>query len=395
MQAEALLASVKSSGMAGTAIAYPLDAACIAYNPAGILWVGDRLDLGFFWEHDTGSSHVSNNLFPTANGTFNGMKHDDFYFGDFAATKTFCCECFNWAIGVAVYDRDYQKTRFDKVQPLFGRTRQGLEYALVTVAPTIAIQFCECHTLGVSIDYQTERFKVEGLQTFNDFTLHPGKVTNNGHSHAHGWTATIGWRSQICDWLAFGAIYQPKTHMSKFSKYTGFLVHGRIDVPERAGAGIAIYPVCCLAVCFDAEWTRWSQIKSLSNNLLHDNTLYFLGTEHGPGAGFRDQWSYRVGVEYCLNDCWTVRAGFRHANTPTRSSQAPVNALILDLVQNYVTVGATWQYNCCNEFSGFFSYGFQHRLEGDNTIPLIPFGGGNITLKERQYVAGISWGWIF
>ncbi len=48
---------------------------------------------------------------------------------------------------------------------------------------------------------------------------------------------------------------------------------------QKELALVSIYPVCCLAVCFDAEWTRWSQIKSLSNNLLHDNTLYFLGTE--------------------------------------------------------------------------------------------------------------------
>ncbi len=396
-KAEAILASVKSTGMAATAIAYPLDAACIAYNPAGIMLVGDRLDIGAVWLHNTGSSRVSNNLSPTVNGSFEGMSRKNIYAGDIGITKQFSCECFNWALGFAAYDRNFQKTRFKKVQPLFGTTKPGLEYVHVTLAPTIAIELWECHSLGVSVDWQIERLKVNGLQNFDNplFTLHPGDVTNRGYDYSHGVTATIGWRSQIFDWLAFGATYQPKTTMSKMKKYKGFLVKGRLDVPEKVGAGIALYPIECCAIAFDVEWIRWSQVHSLSNKLLHDNVLMLLGTENGPGFGFRNQWYYRVGVDYQLDDYWTIRAGFRYAPTPVRSTQTAVNALTLDLVQNFLTVGATFRYDCNNEFSAFFAWGFRHQLKGDNVIPLIPFGGGNVSLKEQKYAAGLSWGWLY
>jgi len=39
--------SVKSEGMAGTAIAFPQDSLTIATNPAGLLSVGDTFDVGF------------------------------------------------------------------------------------------------------------------------------------------------------------------------------------------------------------------------------------------------------------------------------------------------------------------------------------------------------------
>ncbi len=49
--AEAIYASVKATGMAATCVAYPLDTLVVAYNPAGITDVGDRIDLEGGWVH--------------------------------------------------------------------------------------------------------------------------------------------------------------------------------------------------------------------------------------------------------------------------------------------------------------------------------------------------------
>ena len=43
---EALLASVKTTGMAATGVAYPQDSLATAFNPAGMADVGDRIDMG-------------------------------------------------------------------------------------------------------------------------------------------------------------------------------------------------------------------------------------------------------------------------------------------------------------------------------------------------------------
>lgn len=399
-----VLASVKSNGMGQAAIAYPLDTLSIAYNPAGMLMVGDRLDLEFYWMHNKGSSRFSDNINSGVNGHFDSLHPKDIFLGAFGIVRQFgveapfeWCDCINGAIGIVGYDRDFRKTRFKREQPLFGNTRQGFEFALATISPAIAFELGECHSFGISFDWQVERVKLNGLETFDQpfISIHQGEGTNRSYNYAHGVTLTLGWRSQIWDCLAFGAVYQPKTHMSRFNKYKGFLVRGRLDVPEKIGLGFALYPCPCLAICFDAEWLRWNRVRGRSNSLLHDNVLMAFGSNNGPGFGFRNQWLYRVGIDYQVDDYWTIRAGFMHANTPLRSSQAFLNSLTLDLVQNYVTVGATWRFNCWNEFSAFFAYGFRHRLEGENAIPLIPFGGGDVNLNERKMVAGLSWGWIF
>ncbi|MCE5317652.1 MAG: hypothetical protein LLG04_09910, partial [Parachlamydia sp.] len=252
-KAEAFWASVKSTGMAGAAIAYPLDSLCIAYNPAGLVLVRNRVDGGFYYLNNTGDIHIRNSLTSDANGRFNGMGRRNFYFGDFGLASSWCWECFNWSLGVAVYNNNFQKTRFQKVEHLFGTEKQGMEFINYTVSPAIAFQIWECHSLGVSVDWQIERLRIDGLENFDDpfVTIHRGHVTNNKNSYAHGVGATIGWRTQIFDCLAVGATYRFRTHMSKFNRSNGFLVRGRIDVPERFGVGFAWYACPPLVVCFD------------------------------------------------------------------------------------------------------------------------------------------------
>ena len=398
--AEAILASVKSTGMAATAIAYPQDAMAAAYNPAGIVWICDRLDVGVAWLHNTGHARVSDNAsgLPGVNGTFTGMRTKNFYAPEFGIKKGYCCESFEYALGFVVYNRNFQKTTYNKNLVLFGKSHAGLEYVNETVAPVFAFRFCDCHSIGIAIDWQFERLKVNGLENFDNalFSSHPGHVTNRGYEYSQGVTATIGYRWQINDCLAIGATYQPRTHMRRLTKYDGFLAqNGHLDIPEKIGAGISWDPVCCVTLCFDWEYIHWSKIKALHNPLEPNLQVALLGDNNGPGFGFRNQNYYRVGAEYRINDCFTVRAGFRHANTPIRKSQAAVNVLTLDLVEDFVTVGGTWKFNECNEISMFYAYGFEHSLNGKGAIPVIPFGGGNVKIKEKKYALAIGWGWLF
>lgn len=397
-QAEAVLASVKSTGMAATAIAYPQDALCAAYNPAGIVWVGDRIDSEIGWLHDTGHARITDSIVPTVNGRRDGMRTKNVVAPSFGITKNFCCDCVDIAFGLVLYNRNYQKTTYKNPIALFGTTKPGLEYLHETIAPSVAIRFWNRHSLGVSIDWQIQRLKVNGLQNFDNplFSSNPGHVTNRGYSYAQGVTATFGYRLEITDSLAIGLTYQPKTVMHKFRKYSGFLAEqGRLDIPEKIGAGVSWDFLPNWTVCFDWEYIRWSHVKALHNPLALNLFADQLGDDHGSGFGFRNQNYYRVGLEWRINCEFTVRAGFRHANTPIRRSQTAVNTLTLDCVENFITVGGTWNFTPCNELSTFFAYGFEHKVKGKNAIPVVPFGGGNVSLSEQKYALGFALGWKY
>lgn len=428
-KAEAIFASVKSTGMAATAISYPLDSLCGAYNPAGEAYIGDRLDLEGGWVHNWGSANNKGNILlnpithqpvidpatgqpvlnPFTNGHFDGMRTKDVFPVNFGINKVWCLGCdFELSTSLIVYNRNYQKTSYKQPLRLLGTSKAGLEYINETVSPIIALKWCDSHTLGISINYQIERIKVNGLENFDHFptllnptgTIAPGHVTNRGYDYAHGWGVTIGYLGRITDCLSIGVTYQPKTKMSRMDKYKGFLAQrGRLDVPQKIGAGISYRFMGCVVAAFDVEHIQWSQVKSLHNPLIPKDPAIpglpnLLGTSNGPGFGFRNQWYYRVGLEWTINECWVARVGFRHANAPIKSSQTAVNVLTLDTVEDFITVGGTWNINPCNELSIVYAYGFEHEIHGKNSIPLA-FGGGEASLKEQKYALGIAWGWKF
>lgn len=405
--AEAVLASVKSTAMAATAVAHPIDALAGAYNPAGITDVGDRFDVGAYWVRDEGKATVTGNLEEDLNTSYDPFRTKDFYAGDFGITKSFCtefcCQDIEWSLGFVAYDRNFQKTTYKEPLPLLGTSNPGLEYAHVTLAPILAVKINECHSLGIAFNVQVERFKANGLQNFDNALLSsdPGNVTNRGYDYSVGFTPTLGWMWHINDCLTVGLTYQPKTKMPKLKKYSGFIAqHGRLDIPQKIGAGIAWEFIPCATIAFDIEHIDWEQIKALKNNLLaSDGSYNQLGSSDGPGFGFRNQMYYRVGLEYQLNECLTLRAGYRWVRTPFGRSQTAVNLLTDDCVESFFTCGATWNFDECNEISGLFAYGFDRTVNGSDSIPLaipttpaIPLGGGNVNLKERKFAVGISWG---
>lgn len=422
--AEAIFASVKATGMAAACISHPLDSLVGAYNPAGIGDIGDRFDIEGAWVHNRGHIRIKDNILINpatgqpvidpvtgqpvlnsfTNGKFDGMRDKNFFPVNAGLNKVWCFGC-DWhlATGIVFYNRTYQKTSYKEPLLLLGQSKAGLEYLNETVSPIVAITWCNSHTLGVSANYQIERLKVSGLENFDrpvlpglpGGSLFPGHVTNRGHGWSTGWGVTIGYLGHITDCLTIGFTYQPETSMRRIDKYKGFLAqHGKLNIPRKIGAGISYYIMPCLVVAFDVENIQWSKIKALHNPLISDGTLQPLGASNGSGFGFRDQWFYRFGIEWEVDDCWTLRAGYRFANAPIKRSQTAVNLLTLDTVESFATVGATWYFTECNELSVVGAYGFENTIKGKNSIPGF-LGAGEVDLTEQKFAIGLAWGYRY
>jgi long-chain fatty acid transport protein len=394
--AHAVLASVKSTGMAAAVIAYPQDAEAGAFNPAGMVDVGDRFDVGLAIDRTSRKAAIKGNLAPFGvNGKFDANHHAKFAInGDVGINKMIGC---NMSVGLIIYNRNYNKTKYKNPLPLFGTSPAGLEYVHETISPTFAIKILEKHNFGVSLNWMIQRFWVQGIQNFDNalFSKYPGHVTNHRYNYSQGVSFTLGYRCQVTNTLSVGVTYQPKTYMHKFKKYRGFLAgKGRLNIPQKIGAGVAWRFIPCATICFDVEYINWKRVKALERPLQTNLIANKLGSHSGSGFGFRDQWYYRVGLDYDVLDWVTVRAGFRHTNTPIRRSQTAVNALTVDTVEDYLTVGATACLNPSNEISFFYAHGFNFKVKGKHSIPA-SFGGGEANLKEYDDVFAISWGHSF
>jgi len=422
-KAYALLAGTKTTGMAATSVSYPIDAFAGAYNPAAITILPDRVDLGLNWVHfkqdlNVHDNHsILNSIFPNnqLNGHRNAARTPDVYVPEFGAVKHFCfdmCGCpIDLTAGLVVYNRNYLKTTYTRPIPLLGNTRPGLEFLHETVAPMVAIRLWEQHSLGVSVNFNVQRVKVNGLQNFANplFSSSPTNATNKGYNWSTGCGVTLGYLFQPTDCFRVGLSWTPKTGMKKFNKYKGFIAnHGEFPTPMRFQAGLSYDIWRCLTVAFDYEYIQWKDIPHLKNLFYPNVFTSHLGDKNGAGFGWNHQQHYfRFGAQYSLNDCWDFRIGYRYATQPIKRKSAAVNLLTCDTVQNVLTLGATYHLNCRNEFSILYAHGFSNTVKGDHSIPteLTPlppfptlqpvFGGGEADVKQNFNVLGVSWGILF
>lgn len=401
--AEALIASVKSLGMAAAVTANPQDTLSAAYNPAGLVEVGTRLDTGINWAHFHGRTRISGNLTPPLlgiNGTFKAYKTADFYSPEFGISKNFGCDC-QYSAGFILYNRNQAKTTYRKNFPLLGTSHLGLEYVHEQMGPVFAWKVNDILNVGLSVNINVQRAKVRGIENFDNpfLSKNPGHVTNRGYSYSVGYGVTAGAQWLVTPCLRMGVAYTPECKMRRFHKYSGFLAQGgKFNLPQIFIAGISWRYLPCASISFDVEYDNWRKIKALSNRLTRaDGTIGKLGAGDGPGFGWHSRIFYRLGTDWNLMDhlCvpLTVRAGYRYAPTQIRRSQTVVNALTMEpLVEHFLTFGGTYAVNECLEVSSFFGYGFNKKLSGQGSIPP-NFRSGEATLFQRLYVLGVGCGW--
>jgi long-chain fatty acid transport protein len=389
---------VKSQGMGGVGIALPQDALAAAANPAGLGLVGDRVDFGVTWFRPQRESTIVGNgaPIPNINSTYDGNDTENFIIPEFGYNRQINP---NLTLGISVYGNGGMNTDYKNGIPLFhapgASGSAGVDLIQLFVAPTATWKLTPSQTLGVSLNLAYQRFEIKGLDGFASFSSSSSNLTNNGHDNSYGAGLHLGWIGQLNDAVTLGATYQSKTYMSKFDKYKGlFAEGGDFDIPSTYGLGIAVKATPQLTVAADVQRINYSSVKSVGN--LSSLTSLFtgnqLGLDNGPGFGWRDVTVVKLGASYAYNDSLTVRAGYNHSTQPIRNSETLFNILAPGVVQDHVTLGATYFLPNKSELSFAYMHAFEENVNGSGSIPAA-FGGGEANLKMYQDSLGIAYGW--
>ncbi len=378
----------------------PQDALAAAANPAGIGLIGERVDLGVTWFRPQREAELVNTAGGSKNfdGTFDANDTENFIIPEFGYNRVINPEV---TLGVSVYGNGGMNTDYKKAIPLLGTTPAGIDLIQLYVAPTATWKITPSNTVGVSVNLAYQRFKARGLQNFTapvgtpqQTSQSPNDVTNQGYDSSYGAGVHIGWIGQVTDNVTLGANYQSKTYMSKFEKYKGlFAEGGDFDIPSSYGVGIAAKATPALTLAADVQRIEYSDVDSVGNsinNLLLQGNL--LGSNNGAGFGWRDVTAVKVGASYVWNENLTLRTGYNHSTQPIRSSEALFNILARGVVQDHVTLGATWILANKSELSLSYVHAFEEKVHGTNAIPSV-YGGGDVNLKMYQDSLGIAYGW--
>ncbi len=379
---------VKSSGMAGVGIALPQDALAAATNPAGMVMVGDRIDFGVTWFRPQRQSTIVGNSYGL-DGTYDGNDTSNFFIPEFGYNKMLNP---NMSVGVSVFGNGGMNTDYanNPFKNLGGQGNAGVDLSQLFIAPTFSMKINPDNAIGVSLNLAYQQFAAKGLQPFEGISASPTNVTNNGHDSSTGWGVRIGWTGQVTPNVTLGATYQTKTKMGKFSDYQGlFAEQGAFDIPANYGVGIAVKVTPATTVAADIQTIEYSDVKAIANTLGQGGAL---GQDNGSGFGWRDMTVVKLGVSHVYNQNLTVRAGISTGRQPIPNDQTFFNILAPGIVENHLTLGATWTLANKAELSVSYMHAFDKTVNGVNSIPS-SYGGGEANLNMHEDALGIAYGW--
>jgi long-chain fatty acid transport protein len=388
---------MKAKGMGGVGIAYGQDAMAAATNPANMVLIGNRWDVGVDYFRPQREASIAGSPGGFLDGKYDGNASENYFVPEFGYNKMIAN---NMSLGVSVYGNGGMATDY-KNNPYAGFTggpgtvgNAGVDLAQLMIAPTWSYKLNENHAIGVSLKIAYQRFEAFGLQAFTapGFSAFPTKMTNNGHDSSWGWGIGIGWTGQITPTVKLGATYQSKTSMQEFDDYKGlFAEKGGFDIPENYGIGISWQATPQLVVAADVTQINFSKINSVGNPLIFPPAGAPLGTSKGAGFGWDDMTVYKIGFAYDLNKEWTVRAGYNYSSQPIPNSQTFFNILAPATVEDHLTLGATWRLASGGEVTFAYMHAFEETVKGSGS--LAPLGmPGNANLKMYEDSFGVAYG---
>ncbi len=421
---------IKTRALAGAGVAFPQDAMAGATNPAGMVFVGNRFDVGavlFSPDRDYSSSNSMANGF---GGAFT-IGPDSETSGD----KAFLIPSFGFnrmisdrtAVGFSMYGNGGLNTTYDggtasfdpdgpgpapagsTLPGTFGSGTTGVDLFQIFFNLSLAHKFSENVSVGISPLIAVQGFRSNGLEAFGGFTetfaesggtTPADNLTGNGQDYSFGGGVQIGALvKNIVDVVDFGVSYRSKIYMDELDKYSDlFAEDGDFDIPPTLWAGFAYHPTSNLTFLFDFQRIWYEDVDAVSNDIQNlfscptagaggTDLESCLGGDNGGGFGWRDIDILKFGVQWEYSKQNIFRFGYSHSDQPISSDQVLFNILAPGVIEDHVTAGYTRVFDDNSEVSVEIMHALKESVEGVNAFDPTQ----TIEIEMQQFEVGVSW----
>jgi len=412
--------STKEKGLAGAGTAYSQDAMAAATNPAGMAFVGERLDLGAaFFSPSPRSYTVSGTpaAFPNGADGVEVESGEDFFVIPYFGTNWIMAN--GTALGLSIYgnggmNTDYKAGDTPGGAGVFGDGDAGINLEQVFFNISFAKKLNDKHAVGASVILAGQRFVAKGLSNFGAFSLDPANLSSNQHSYGYGAGLKFGYQGEVSDGVRLGVSYQSKIDMSEYDEYSGlFAEGGDFDVPSTYNIGVAIDVGSSGVIVADIQRINYTDVASISNpiqQLINGSCnpapafggtgpagAGCLGGAAGAGFGWEDMTIFKIGYQIDINEKHTFRVGYSHADQPIPEDQTLFNILAPAVIEDHITAGWTMKVGDSQEFNLSGMYAPSNSVKGDNPFDpiLLPPGSpiSQVEIEMAQWEVQVGWAW--
>ncbi|MCP3674259.1 MAG: hypothetical protein GY829_07290 [Gammaproteobacteria bacterium] len=265
----------------------------------------------------------------------------------------------------------------------YGAGKAGVDFMQLFVNTSIAYQASETIGLGASLIFAAQSFEAKGLAPFANNSSDSTKLTDNGHDVATGFGIKLGMNIDLSEQLRLGISYQSKIDMSEFDDYAGlFAQSGDFDIPSTYTVGLAFQTSDTSTLLLDYQVINYTDVPAIATGIdplmtlcldALNNTL-MAGTQMPAagsgclggtqGAGFG--WDDMSVIK--LGYEWqvgkdTFRVGYSTTEQPISNTQLNFNILAPGVVENHFTAGYT-SGSGDNEWTAFIMYAPEVEITG-------------------------------
>ena len=409
----------KNKALVGAGIALPQDTMIAATNPAGMVFVGNRMDVGAAIFSPSPRSYTAEGTTGAPDGFFCGAACP-FEFGQPGQGQSIESENdyfliphfgYNWMLdpdtsaGVTVYGNGGMNTEYkggfaqhnDGAGSLittpgtYGGGTAGVDLAQLFINLSVARKSGANNSVGASLIAVYQTFEATGLGQFAGFSSNPAKLTNNGKDSATGFGFKLGAQGEIHPGLVVATSYQSKMSMTKFEDYSGlFAEQGDFDIPPSWTIGLAWNTSPRSTLVFDLQKIYFSEVNSVGNHispLLTGQCIPgptggsgpgCLGQTNGAGFGWDDMLIAKLGYQWTTgsNNNWIWRAGYSYGEQPIPTTEMEFNILAPAVIERHLSFGFTNNMSSSSELNFAITHAFEKSVKGPNQ-----FTGGAQTIE--------------
>lgn len=390
----------KSKAMAGSGSALPLDAMDAASNPATMVHLGNRLDLGmsaFMPDRSfTAGSNTGGNPSCILPGDYES-DNDIFFIPHIAGNRMLDSRS---SLGISIganggMNTEYDSAVFSSFDNPGGTASSptGIDFKQVFLGLTYSRKISNNHSFGITPILAAQSFKVTGLEPFQPFSSDPSHVTNQGSDYSYGGGIKVGWLSRFSDSFSAGISYQSKLWMSRFEAYQGlFAEQGDFDIPPNLTVGLAWEILPTFTLVFDVQRIYFEKIKSIANqgDMIFQPGSILLGTDDGLGFGWEDTTIGKLGLQWQWRPDVVLRAGYSLSEQVISGEQALFNILAPAVVTEHYTCGLT-KTLANKEINFSLMYAPGEKVTGRNPNT----GSQSGTLEMEQFEFEVSFSFLF
>jgi long-chain fatty acid transport protein len=426
---------MKAKGMGGAATAMAVDSFGGANNPASMVWVGDRLDVGVdLFAPKRSIERTGSTGFGTGMDGSVSSGSNLFLIPEFGYNKMLG---WDMSAGITVYGNGGMNTDYDggqiaaatscgnapggfnaaSGQPgpynlLCGAGKLGMNLEQLIIAPTFAMKVNKNHSFGGSLLIGYQKFRAYGLSAFYGYTPSASAlipyatgnfVSDRGNDSSWGYGLKLGWMGKVSETVTLGASYTTKMKMKKFDKYKElFAEQGGFDMPESLNLGISVKATPALTVAADYQRINYGDIASVANSSRTaadgapaGGIASSLGCSTCRGFGWSSVDVFKLGFEYQYNSNLILRAGYNHTDNPIQTRDVTFNMIAPGVVKDHVTLGFTYNVSKDSELTMAYMHAFKNSVSGPSLFNTWLGDAAMEKIEMSQDSLGIAYGLKF